>query len=137
MSNQASIKAMTRNLVGLVGGPKVAAKICDVSETEISYWCNDNHTRFIPIDHLMDLDKAAGNFFVTEWARSVSPANKTDITESLLRTLAQFSKHTGDLEYTTLDAAEDGQLTPGEKRRILDRVTPVKNILNQLEGVIS
>lgn len=137
MSNQASIKAMTRNLVGLVGGPKVAAKICDVSETEISYWCNDNHTRFIPIDHLMDLDAAAGNLFVKEWARSVSPDNKTDAAESLMRTLAQFSKHTGELEYTTLDALEDGQLTPGEKRRIRDHVAPVKNIISQLEAVIS
>ena len=137
MSNQAGIKAMTRNLVGLVGGPKVAADICDVSETEISYWCNDNHTRFIPIDHLMDLDAAAGNIFVKEWARSVSSDNKTDNTESLLRTLAQFSKHTGELEYCTLDAAEDGQLTPNEKRRIRDHVAPVKNIISQLEGVIS
>ena len=136
MSNQASIKAMTRNLVGLVGGPKVAASICGVSETEISYWGNDNHNRFIPIDHLMDLDAAAGHVFVKEWARSVSPENKTSA-ESLLRTLAQFSKHTGELEYTTLDAAEDGEITRAEKRRILDHVAPVKNIISQLETVIA
>jgi len=137
MSNQAGIKAMTRNLVGLVGGPKVAADICDVSETEISYWCNDNHTRFIPIDHLIDLDAAAGNFFVKEWARSISPECKTDSAASLLKTLARFSKSTGELECTTLEAAEDGQLTPAEKRRIRDHVAPVKNIISQLEGVIS
>ena len=137
MSNQAGIKAMTRNLVGLVGGPKVAASICDVSETEISYWCNDNHTRFIPIDHLMDLDSAAGNVFVREWARSVSPENRTDAAASLLKTLGQFSRHTGELECTALEALEDGKLTPAEKRRIRDHLAPVKNITTQLERVIA
>ncbi len=135
MSNTANIKALTRNMVGLVGGPKVAAEICGVSQTEISYWCNDDHTRFIPIDHLMDLDAAAGNVFVTEWSRSISPEGKADCAASLLKT--QFSKRTGELEYTTLDAAEDGALTPAEKRRIRDRISPVKNIINQLEEVIA
>ena len=137
MSNHAALKAMTRNLVGLVGGQEVAAKICNATQAEISYWCNDGHDRFIPIDHLIDLDAAAGNFFVKEWARSVSPECKTNNAASLLKTLARFSKSTGELECTTLEAAEDGQLTPAEKRRIRDHVAPVKNIISQLEGVIS
>ena len=137
MSNHAALKAMTRNLVGLVGGQEVAAKICNATQAEISYWCNDGHDRFIPIDHLIDLDAAAGNFFVKEWARSVSPECKTNSAASLLKTLARFSKSTGELECTTLEAAEDGQLTPAEKRRIRDHVAPVKNIISQLEGVIS
>ncbi len=139
MCNQANIKALTRNLVGIVGGPKMAAKICDVSETEISYWCNDDHARFIPIDHLMDLDAAAGDVFLKEWARSRSRelTAKPDSAASLLKTLAQFSKTTGDLEFTTLDAVDDGILTNAEKRRIRDHVAPVKNIISQLEAVIS
>ncbi len=137
MANQADIKAKTRNLVGIVGGPKVAAKICDVSETEISYWCNDNHNRFIPIDHLMDLDAAAGNVFVKEWAHSVSPENKSEQAASLMKTLAQFSKAGGELEFEALEALDDGHLTPTETRRVRDRITSVKNIASQLEQVIS
>ena len=137
MCNQANIKALVRNMVGLVGGPKVAAHICGVSETEISYWGNDSHNRFIPIDHLMDLDAACGNFFLKEWSRSISPDNKQDAEASVLKTLAHFSRATGELECTTLEAFEDGQLSPAEKRRIRDHVAPVKNIIGQLEQVIA
>jgi hypothetical protein len=130
-------------MIQLAGGERAAAAICGVSAQLVSNWQLDSHDKtFIPIYRLLDLDAAAGDLFLKEWARArgyelVSSGARPDSTESLLRTLAQFSKHTGELEYTTLDAAEDGQLTPAEKRRIRDHVAPVKNIISQLEGVIS
>lgn len=136
MRNPATIKALTRHMVGLVGGPKVAANICDVSEAEISYWCNDNHTRFIPADHLMDLDAAAGNLFVKEWARSISEESKSSAA-SVIKTIGNLSRATGNLEHTTLEAAEDNHFTPNEKRRIRDNIAPVKDFISHLERAIS
>lgn len=142
MCNQASIKAITRHMVGIVGGPKIAAKICDVSEAEISYWCNDNHTRFIPIDHLMDLNAAAGDLFLKEWARQrnfdlVAREPIESQAASVIKTIGHFSRATGELEFTTLEAAEDNQFTPNEKRRIRDTIAPVKDYISHLEQAIS
>ena len=69
MCNKDNLKSITRHLVNRVGGAKQAAHVCGVSETEISYWQNDHHDRFIPVDHLVDLDAAAGDLFLKELAR--------------------------------------------------------------------
>ena len=136
------IKALTRNLVKLVSGPKVAAEVCAASQTEISWWGNDDHDRVIPLDHFMLLDKAAGYHGLKDIALKCGfelvPVEVKPVgAGSLLKTLAQFSKRTGDLEYTALDAAEDGHLTPAEKRRIRDRIAATKNTISELEDVIT
>lgn len=69
MCNQQNIKALSRHMVMRAGGAKKAANICGVTEGELSIWCNDRHDRFIPADHLLDLDQHAGDLFLKEWAR--------------------------------------------------------------------
>ncbi len=147
MCNVPYIKDLIRNLVKLVGGDdrgarKIAAHICGAGETDLSFWCNDDHSRVIPLDHFMLLDEATGYRGLKDIAHKCGfelvPIEVKPIgAGSLLKTLAQFSKRTGDLEYTALDAAEDGQLTPAEKRRIRDRIAATKNTISELEDVIS
>lgn len=142
MSDQASIKAMIRRMVQAVGGPKQSAFTCKVSETEISLWGSDNTTRYIPIDHLVDLDAEAGDMFLEYWAQSrgyglVELKSKPNQAASVLKTIAQFSRHAGNLDCATVEAAEDGTLSPNEKRTIRDRIAPVENMIGQLKAVLA
>ncbi len=141
MCNLPDIKSLTRNLVQIIGGPKEAAHVCDVSQAEISYWCNDAHDRVIPLDHFLQLDAVAGNRGLTELAYVRGITRPTDAkpnrTLSINKTIAELARAAGELEYTTLDAADDGELTHNEKRRIRDRTAPLKNIIHTLEEVIA
>ncbi len=152
MCNLPDTKAIIRNLVELVGGPEAAAKICNdaqqkagkesrVSQAEISYWCNDNKDREVPMDHFLQIDAEAGFMGTAEIAYRCGitrPTNaKPNRTLSTTKAVAELSRAAGELAYTALDAAEDGQLTPAEKRRIRDRAAPLKNIIHALEEVIA
>ncbi len=142
MCNQANLKALTRHLVARVGGPKCAAQICGVSETEISYWGADHHNRFIPVDHLVDLDAAAGDLFLKDMARLrgfelVALESKQDAAANVFKAIGEFSKHGGELGFATLEAASDHKITPNEKRAIRDRMRPVKDALDKLENIIA
>ncbi len=143
MCNSANLKAITRHMVSRVGGPKHAASICGVSEQELSLWCNDSHTRFIPVDHLVDLDAAAGDLFLKDLARQrgfelvESEDPKQETAGNVFRAIGEFSKHGGELGFATLEAASDHKITPNEKRAIRDRMRPVKDALDKLENIIA
>lgn len=143
MSNKANLKAITRHMVKLVGGPKSAAQICGVSETEISYWGNDNHDRFIPLDHLEDLNAAAGDLYLRELARTrgfdlVSVERRqNEAAVSLVRLMAQVSRASGEFEYTVLDAASDGDVNRNEARRIFDHIAPLEDLILHTKAAIS
>lgn len=142
MCNQPNIKALTRHMVMRAGGAKKSAHICGVTDGELSYWCNDRHDRFIPVDHLMDLDQQAGDLFLKAWARErgyeLTPLDaKANNAASVIHTIAQLSRSSGELECTTLEAAEDNNITPAERRRIFDDIAPVKDSISRLEAAIS
>jgi DNA-binding transcriptional regulator YdaS (Cro superfamily) len=142
MSNQKSIKAITRHMVMRVGGQKCAAKICGVSDNEVSLWCNDESTRYIPADHLEDLNTAAGDLYLIELARArgyelVPLDAKQSVALSIVGLIGKVSKATGEFEYTALEAAEDGRVTPAEARRIRDCIAPVKDLIALTENAIS
>ncbi len=141
MCNLPDIKALTRNLVQLVGGPKQAAHICSASEAEISFWCNDTHTRVIPLDHFLLLDAATGNRGLAELSYNSGitrpAAAKSNGPPSIIEILAQLSRATGELGYVTARAAEDNRFVPREKRSIRDHKSAVANVLHDLERVIA
>ena len=136
MSN--SLKAIVRHLVARVGGQITAGKLLGVSTTEISLWGNDNTTRFIPVDHLVDLDAAGGDLFLKHLARQrgydlVKRDEQPGKAENVFNTIGQFAKAGGDLECITLEAASDREITPNEERAIRDRIRPVKDSIEALE----
>ncbi len=142
MYSKHGLKGFVRHLIQKVGGPKSAAEIIKRGRSEISWWQNDNHPRFIPIDCLVELDAVAGDIFLKEWARLrgyelTSRDAQANIAPSVIKAVAELSRHSGELEFTTLDAVEDGNITPAERRRIQDRIAPVKDKIAQLEAAIS
>ncbi len=139
-----NLKAELRRMVERAGGSKKAAEIADAPCSDMSLWTSDASSRFIPVDHLMRLDADArvGDLFLKEWARSrgyelVSLDIIQVIAPTVIKSVAELSRSSGELEFTTLEAAEDGHITPAERRRIQDCIAPVKDKISQLEKAIT
>lgn len=136
------IKAITDQAIERVGKRKFVAKLLGVSPTELSWWANENHERFIPIDHLVTLDAAAGDMFLKEWAnrrgydlaaRDAEPARTTNI----VKIIAQMAKDAGTVESATLEATTAPKFSVIREREILDDLRPLKNDIEQLEAAVS
>lgn len=142
MINRATIKAAIRRIVHHDGRTmQVTADFLEVAKSDVGYWCNDNHERFIPVDHLVDLDAVSGDAFLKEWAASrgydlVKRDPVPDEAANILKIVGGFSKESGELVPLVLDAASDNHFTPAEKRLIRDNIAPVKDQLAALERAI-
>ena len=135
-------KELTAHAVMRAGGNIAAAKLLGVSAQEISNWCNLNLDRFIPIDHLVDLDAHADDLFLKSWAAqrgydlvAREPDEKSE--NNIFKIIGQFSKECGELDCTTLETAADKHLTPTETRGIRERIRPVKDSIEELERFLA
>lgn len=140
MSKQ--LKAILRHMVVRAGGTNKAAALCGSPSSELSLWTNDESSRVIPVDHLLQLDAHVGDLFLREFALSrgydLTPRDiKQNNAPTVIKTIAELSRAGGELEYTTLEAAEDSHITPAERRRIQDCIAPVKDRIAQLESAIA
>ena len=141
MCNGKQLKAILRHMVARAGGTNKAADLCGSPSSELSLWTNDESNRFIPVDHLLQLDARVGDLFLKEFARLrgyelVAGAANAGEGASIIRSIAELSRESGQLEFTTLEAIEDNHLTPAERRRIQDCIAPVKDKIGQLESAI-
>ena len=138
MSN---LKAILRHMVARVGSSKRAAELCGAPGCDMSLWTSDESSRFIPVDHLLQLDAHVGDLFLKEFARmrgyELVASDTTPGQASVIRSIAELSRESGQLEFTTLEAIEDNHITPAERRRIQDRIAPLKDKITQLEGAIA
>lgn len=136
-----SLKAILRRAVEIVGGQIPAAKLLGVSNNDVSLWCNDNHERFIPIDHLMDLDAATGDIFLKDWARKrgydLAPLGVSELQDNIFKIIGELSKASGNLDCTALEAAADHEITPNERRLIYDAMAVVRDRIDALERRIA
>jgi hypothetical protein len=135
-----SLKELTAHSIERAGSRQSVAKMLGVSEAELSYWCNPDNSRYIPIDHWTDLDRASGHFFLKELAREsgfdlVAMEPKPAPAASIFHIIAEFSKSAGHFAFTVLEAAMDGVFTPNEKRRIQQAARPLKDCLDSVDHV--
>lgn len=135
-----SLKAILRHAIERAGGQIKAAELLGVSTSEVSLWGNDNHNRYIPIDHLIDLDQQAGDIFLKHWARhrgyDLAPRDATPTKDNIFKIVGEFSKAGGNLDCTALEAAADNHITPNERRAIHDAIAPVRDSIDELERFI-
>jgi len=141
MCNGKQLKAILRHMVARAGGTNKAADLCGSPSSELSLWTNDESNRFIPVDHLLQLDARVGDLFLKEFARLrgyelIAIEEQPNASPTVIKSIAELSRTTGELEYTTLEAIEDNHLTPAERRRIQDCIAPVKDRISQLESAI-
>lgn len=142
MSIKTTIKEVTRHMVDRVGGYQAAATICGVTKGEVSYWCNDHHDRFIPADHLMQLDAAAGDLFLKHHARQrgydlVNRDTGCEAAANVFRVIGEFSKASGACAGVALEALADHEFTPNEKRAVREHLRPVKDSMDELERFLA
>lgn len=137
-----TLKELTAHAVERAGSRHDVAKMLGVSETELSYWCNQDNARYIPIDHLVDLDAHAGDLFLKDWAAKrgydLTPRWSPEKSRTnIFRIIGQFSRAGGELDCTALEAAADNHITPTETRQIRECIRPVKDSIEALEHVIA
>lgn len=136
------LKEDIKHLIDLVGSRKYVAHLLDVSETELSYWCNPNHDRHIPIDHLVQLDALAGDRFLKTWARKrgyeiVKDDATIEAATNVFKTIGEFSKASGACAGVALVALADHDFTPNEKREVKEFLRPVKDSIDNLEKFLA
>ncbi len=142
MSNGENWKELTERMVDAVGARKDVAKKLGVSDKEISLWCNPEHDRFIPLDHLADLDAMAGDIFLSELARrrgfELVPLKRlpADI-EAAVEAAVDMAKDAGDLTHEVYDAQRDGDISNNEERVILAKLGRVYNDGHSLERALA
>lgn len=137
MSTAAWLKQLTFRVIDKIGTRKEAADRLGVSMTELSYWCNQDHDRFIPVDHLVEADALSGHVFLRELAHrsgfELVPLKAAPIdTETAVEASADISKDAGELVHDVLLASPDG-INTREARAILAKVGEVRNSCNSLE----
>jgi DNA-binding transcriptional regulator YdaS (Cro superfamily) len=106
-----SIKAIFRHAVEKAGGRKATAELLGVGTPELSLWGNDDHERFIPINHLMDLDAATGDIFLRDWARKrgydLTALEVSEPKDNIYKIIGELSKAGGNLDCAALEAWSD------------------------------
>jgi hypothetical protein len=146
MSNGESLKELTDRMIRAVGDRKDVAKQLSiggrrVSENDLSQWCNKDGPRFIPLDHLLDLDALAGDIFLKQIASlrgyELARADRAVASgETAVEAAADIAKESGALVHDVLAAAHDG-ICPREAREIRSKMGQVFNQLHKLDGALA
>jgi hypothetical protein len=137
-----SLKEIVDHAIERAGGRIAVSKHLGVPASDLSLWCNKNHTRFIPIDHLMDLDAAAGDLFLKYWARQrgydlVGRDTGREAAANVFRVIGELSRASGACAGVALEALADHDFTPTEKSVVHGHLRPVKDSIDELERFLA
>lgn len=142
-------KELTDRMIDAAGSRKEVAAVLGVHVNDLSNWCNPNHERVIPVDHMVDLDALADRAdgvikhrFLRELARTcgfelVAMEDDQPDTAQLLDAVAEVVKHSADLNHETIAALRDGKLSPNEARSLESRMGMIFNGLHSVAGALS
>ena len=141
--NQLKIKAAVRYAVEKAGGNALASERIHVPGSDLSLWCSDNSNRYIPLDHAIDLDRAAGQPIIMRTMARISgvdvvtPEEKTELAGSVHKIVGMLARATGELESAALDANEDGSISPNEDKTIRRHCALVRDVVDHIETATS
>jgi hypothetical protein len=137
MSNDAAwLKSITRFLIGPVRGSRaVVAKLLGVSNPEVTYWCEDRYNRFIPIDHLYELDAQRGDLFLKAWAErrgyQLTQAERVAPEAADMSSLAgDIAMLAGSTAHEIIERGKDGEYCVNDARAIRDCIGSLSNKMN-------
>jgi len=121
--SQYALKAATRRVVKLAGGPNAASDVVRAPASRLSQYGNHDVPVFAPVDVCFDLDKAAGDHVILRaWADlcgfDIVPREATQVAHDLTVAAGHVARESGELVSMTIDAESDGVVTPTEARAI-------------------
>jgi hypothetical protein len=134
------LKELIDHAITKVGSRREVAEKLGVSQTELSYWCNPNMDRYIPLNHFYDLDALTGGWLLAKLAhnrgfdmtpREIKPAASLNV----FHVVAEFTKAAGHFAYTVLEAAVDGVFTSTERRRIAQAARPLSDCVDNVHHI--
>lgn len=137
-----SLKAATRDLVALIGGPKRAAAITRGVESRISEagapQCED---RFAAIDQIADLEAECGSPVVTRALAEMAGFSLTAVDEvpkpktaSLHQMFVSIVRECGDVEEKLAEALADGSVSAFEANGLIKKIDQAVERLQTLKG---
>ena len=144
-----SLKTMSGELVSAVGGTGAASRMLHVvndkgearaiSEPRVSGYCTiSDMTRFMPIQHVVRLEIAAGQGIVSKWMtdRLVRDGTGTvgDVCDNDLR---RISREVSDLIVVTDDALVDGSISSAERAAMREAILDLERELASLKAKVT
>ncbi len=115
-----------------IGKRHEVALMMGTSETELSWWCNKDHPRFIPLDHLADLNRLSGGWLMKELAHEMAIDAAPARPQNIFQIIGNFSQACGHLAMVALRALADGVVTKTEAREVHHAARPVSDNLHDL-----
>jgi hypothetical protein len=139
---QRDLKRATQREVMKCGGVVAVERATTMTRADISKYQSESdewQTRFIPLDHALELGAASGEFIVVRELAALAgfdtvPADPRRAAEECVpRVLGRLAKSAGDLQHTVSEAMADGKLSPNEDRAVDEKMADVKDNLESLE----
>ena len=128
-----AMKLATRRAIEQAGGLKTVAAHTRVSASNLSDYCNDRLSTFVPLDVAADIDALCGaNIILGAW-QDYSLAAKQQNTEAITGHLSSVMTDTGHLMKVVGEGLGDGVLTRREASDSLRAASEVKEEIIELE----
>ena len=136
-SAESILKAATRDLIELVGGPSRAERLAHGSQSRFSEYGAPHTERFIRIDQVAALEAECGVPAITRQLADLSdydlvPRHAASQPATLHRMLAELISSGGNVDSFLADALADGKVTVPEAKKISDEARALIDKLQSL-----
>lgn len=136
------LKLATRKLLDSFGSLKTAASMCRVKPTNLSQYQSFEHSAFMPVDVLLELERAANTSILSEeMARIAGTAPAPESDRGVRDEALDVPVAVGELlafvcEATAAGSAGGQTLSENEKRRYFELRNQVEAELRELDAAV-
>lgn len=136
------LKLATRKLLDSFDSLQAASKLCRVKPTNLSQYQSFEHSAFMPVDVVMDLERAAGTSVLSkEMARigegKTSPESDRGVRDEALDVPVAVGELLAFVcEATAVGSDNGAQLSENEKRRYFELRNNVEAELQELDAAV-
>lgn len=131
-----ALKAVTAQALSQAGGEHMAAHTTK-SPAQLYRYGQRNDPAFAPVDVVLEIDRMAEQPIITaQLAASLGfrlvPIAAAEKTASLTSLISRFIGEASDVARTALEADEDGEHSPIEKRAILKELQELQSVATEI-----
>lgn len=128
----ALIKEATTDLIKACGGLEQAARHCRARKSSLSNYASELHPEsFIPADVLADLEAYSGKLLITFILAQNAAKPPEPEAPNPHKTVAELATKLGHFATEVEDAMSDGELSPAECKRLIDRLMALVTVVEK------
>lgn len=138
-SERIALKAATRRVVELAGGPNLASSSTRVAASQLSLYGNVNDAQFVPLDVVVDLDRLAGDNVLLRTLAAmagfelIARASSQDDSSCITSSAGDLAQEAGQLVSDVITAARDKTITPAEATAISGKALQIEETINEIK----